>query len=428
MGPSGRSPSDGRLMSAPTRTDESNRKIADRKTLHAKTGGRKVRTPLAWKNLAVDRRRLALASAGVAFACVLMFMQNGFRNALLDSPVQWVRMLRCDLVAVSRARYALPAEQSFPRRLLERAAGDVEVVATASLPVERVRALVRVVGEPRRPIRTIGVPLEPSWFADGKLRRDVERLRMPKSAIVDSMSRREYGFRLDDAAALAKQAVELSGREVRLVGTVAIGTDFANEGTLLVSESEFARYFPFRGEGDPLGQTDLGLFRLRAGAEAGAVARRLTAIAPREWEVVPRQDLIDREIAFWGGQTPIGMIFLIGVMMGFAVGVIICYQVLYAGIQDAMPEFATLKAMGYPNRYFVALVVRQSVYLAVLGFIPGVILSFALFRLLEAWAGLPMLITFPRASLVLTLTVLMCLASGLLALRKLLRADPASLF
>lgn len=393
-----------------------------------KPGSRKVRTPLAWKNLTFDARRLALASAGVAFACVLMFMQNGFRNALLDSPVQWVRMLRCDLVAVSRARYALPAEQPFPRSLMERAAGDVDVVATASLPVERVRAQVRVAGEPRRPIRTIGVPLDPSWFADPSLREQVKRLRTPKSAIVDSMSRREFGFRLDDAEALARQAVELSGREVRLVGTVAIGTDFANEGTLLVSESEFARYFPFRGEGDPLGETDLGLFRLRGDADAREAARRLTAIAPREWEVVPREEMIDREIAFWGGQTPIGMIFLIGVMMGFAVGVIICYQVLYAGIQDAMPEFATLKAMGYPNRYFVALAVRQSVYLAWLGFVPGLVLSFGLFRLLESWAGLPMLITLPRAALVLALTVVMCLASGLLALRKLLRADPASLF
>ncbi len=386
------------------------------------------RTPLAWRNLTADRRRLGLAVAGVAFAGVLMFMQNGFRNALLDSPVQLVRMLNCDLIATSRSRYALPAEQPFPQRLLDRAVGDPGVAATGSLLVERMRAQVRVANEPQRPIRTIGVPTEPGWFLDNELEQKRSRLHLPKAALVDSMTRREYGFRFNGSGQWMRQEVELSGREVRLVGAVSIGTDFANEGTLLVSHTEFARYFPFRGDGEPLSLTDLGLIRLRPGADPDIVAERLTAMAPEQWEVMPRGMVIAREIDFWGRQTPIGMIFLIGMMMGFAVGVIICYQVLYAGIQDSMPEFATLRAMGYSNRYFVSLVIRQSIYLAGLGFGPALLISFGLFRLLQDFSGLPMLITIPRAMLVLGLTMSMCLASGLLALRKLLRTDPASLF
>lgn len=386
-----------------------------------------VRTPLAWKNLTADRRRLALAVAGVGFACVLMFMQNGFRNALLDSPVRWLRMLRCDLMAVSRARYSLPAEQSFPRSLLDRAAGDRDVVAVASLPIERVRAQVRVGDRPRRPIRTIGIPTDPAWFTDPVLLTKLERLTLPRAALVDAMTRPEFGFSRDPET-LPRQSVELSGRELRVVGSVAIGTDFANEGTLLLGQQEFARTFPFRGSGAPLAETDLGLIRIAPGADVEAVARRLTALADDQWEVLPRQALIDREIAFWDQQTPIGTIFYTGVMMGFAVGIVICYQVLYSGIQDAMPEFATLKAIGYPNRFFVGLVVRQSLYLAWLGFLPGLVTSWGLFRLLEIASGLPMLLTFGRAATVLILAMAMCLASGLLALRKLLLADPANLF
>jgi putative ABC transport system permease protein len=151
-------------------------------------------------------------------------------------------------------------------------------------------------------------------------------------------------------------------------------------------------------------------------------------MAPRQWEVLPREQLILREMEFWGGQTPIGMIFWIGSLMGFAVGVIICYQILFTSIHDSMSEYATLKAMGYPNRFFVALVVRQSVYLSLIGFVPAMAVSFILFQVLESLAGLPMLITPGRALVVLGLTVTMCFASGLLALRKLVRADPASLF
>jgi putative ABC transport system permease protein len=39
-----------------------------------------------------------------------------------------------------------------------------------------------------------------------------------------------------------------------------------------------------------------------------------------------------------------------------------------------------------------------------------------------------MILTWERALLILVLTILMCIVSGLLALRKLILADPASLF
>lgn len=385
------------------------------------------RTPLAWKNLTADRGRLALACAGVAFAAVLMFMENGFRYALLDSPVQLLRMLRSDLVAISSARYSLPAEQPFPRQLLDRALGDAGVASVASLPIARATANVRVGNRPRRPIRVIGMPHQAGWFdAETELKRRL--LRAPRMALLDVNTRPEYGFLSEDPLLLRRQRVELAGREVRIADTISIGTDFANEGTLLVSRDEFAKYFPFRAGGDPLSEVDLGLIRLHADADPEKTARRLTALAPREWDVLPREQLIRREMEFWGGQTPIGMIFWIGSLMGFAVGVIICYQILFTSIHDSMPEYATLKAMGYPNRFFIALVVRQSVYLSLLGFVPAMAVSFVLFQVLESLAGLPMLITAGRALVVLGLTVAMCFASGLLALRKLVRADPASLF
>ena len=218
-----------------------------------------------------------------------------------------------------------------------------------------------------------------------------------------------------------------------------MGTDFANEGTLLIKEQAFADYFPLRGRGQPLEVVDVGMIRLkgdrkRSPEELAKVAERLQAMgkssasAPSLWEVLSREQLREREQQFWESQTPVGKIFFIGTVMGFVVGVIICYQILYTSLQDAMPEFATLKAMGYPNRFFVGLVVQQSVLLSLFGFIPAVIVTRALFGALDWYSGLPMLLNFQRAAWVLLLTTAMCLTSGLLALRKLLRADPASLF
>lgn len=419
------------------------------------------RTPLAWKNLINDPRRLLLAAAGVGFAAVLMFTQNGFRNALLDSPVQLVRMVDADLVAISTARYMLPVNQRFSRDLLRRAAADPAVREVRPLFIERLLARVRVDNRPSRPIRVVSVPqasttpsttsatLRPAWLDIPGLDRLGPLLRRPNVALLDRKTRREFGFRLDvleqqadspswtsgaAASSFARdpdgQVVQLAERPIELVGLVEIGTDFANEGTLLVSESSFAEYFSLRNGGRPLEVVDVGLIRLQPGAAAEEAARRLTSLSPQQWDVMTPAQLSRREQAFWTSQTPVGIIFTVGTVMGFAVGVIICYQILFTSIQDAMPEFATLKAMGYPNRYFVGLVVRQSIYLSVIGFLPALAATWGLFRVLEAASGLPMMLSplLWRAGSVFLLTTLMCLISGLLALRKLLAADPASLF
>jgi len=386
------------------------------------------RTPLAWKNLINDPRRLFLASAGVGFAAVLMFTQNGFRNALLDSPVQLIELMDCDLVATSEARYMLPVNQRFSRDLLRRAMSDPGVEAVQPLLIERLLARVRVAHKEARPIRVVSVPQQPGWLDVPGLIALRSKLQPPGTALIDRKTRREYGFQFASSGEPLPQTIELADKRIRLVGSVTIGTDFANEGTLLIRENEFASYFPIRGGGKPLEVVDVGMIRVRDGHDPAAVAKRLTNLAPQVWKVVSRQQLQDQEKQFWTKQTPVGKIFGIGTIMGFVVGVIICYQILYTSLQDAMPEFATLKAMGYPNRYFLGLVVRQSIFLSVFGFVPSVFVALGLFYGLEYVSGLPMLMTWDRAAWVFFLTTSMCLISGVLALRKLISADPASLF
>jgi len=385
-------------------------------------------TPLAWKNLTADWRRLALGVAGVAFAALLMFMQNGFRNALLDSPVQILRLLRCDLIAVSVARYSLPTDQVFPKTLFERSVTDADVVAATPLYFERPLAQLRVEGFPRRPIRVVGIPKQPGWFNDQTIESEIKKLSSTGTALLDRQSRLAYGFQWPRAGAEMDQAMQLAEQPLDVVGLINIGADFVNDGTLVVSHDSFAHFFPDRGAGRPLATIDLGLYRIRNNANPNAVADRLSKLDPLRWMVMTRQQLIDREIAFWNRQTPIGTIFFVGSMMGFAVGVIICYQILFNSIHDSLPEYATLKAMGYGNRFFVLLVVKQSLYLAILGFLPALATSWLSFQVINWAAGLPMLFTPSRIALVFGMTVVMCLVSGLMTVRRLLNADPASLF
>jgi putative ABC transport system permease protein len=93
-----------------------------------------------------------------------------------------------------------------------------------------------------------------------------------------------------------------------------------------------------------------------------------------------------------------------------------------------MGEYATLKAMGYPNRYLASVVLQQSVLLALVGYFPSLAISWVLYEFVGAQSGLPMVLTWQIMATVLALSLVMCVLSGMAALRKLFQADPADLF
>ena len=132
----------------------------------------------------------------------------------------------------------------------------------------------------------------------------------------------------------------------------------------------------------------------------------------------------------WSGNcpTPIGYIFWLGTLMGFIVGAVICYQILYTDIDDHMPEFATLKAMGYPNRYFLSVVLIEALLLSLFGFLPGWAASQLLCELVADWTGLLVTVHLSVAATVLGLSMVMCLLSGCLTMSRVMAADPAELF
>ncbi|MEW6491284.1 MAG: FtsX-like permease family protein, partial [Cyanobacteriota bacterium] len=138
--------------------------------------------------------------------------------------------------------------------------------------------------------------------------------------------------------------------------------------------------------------------------------------------------LKDFEKKYWDSSTPIGFIFALGVGLGLVVGIIIVYQILYSNVSEHLAEYATLKAIGYKHIYLLSVVFQESLILAILGYIPGVVISSGIYKLARDATLLPVLMKSPRALLVLALTFLMCFISGAIAVRKLGEADPADIF
>ncbi|MHB8974520.1 MAG: ABC transporter permease DevC [Pirellulaceae bacterium] len=391
------------------------------------------RTPLAWRNLTHNMRRLMIAVSGVTFAVVLMFMERGFQNALFDSTVELVRNFRADIVLVSSSRYSLSSSSRFSLSAISLARGCRSVQEAHPIYLENFLAVLRKPYFLSRPIRVVAVNIRDRVFtADLQQTLDAHRRQLlaPRTALIDVTSK-ESIYQINPLLVSATQPVqvELAGKEVELVGNFQLGTDFANDGTLLMSLENFAFYFPLREVlADPLSTVDLGLVVCQPGADPVQVRDQLQQVVGQEVRVYTRRELVEKEIRFWDKNTPIGVIFRVGMIMGFVVGILICYQVLYSDIADHMAEFATLVAMGYSRGFFVGVVVREAIYLALFGFVPGMCISWLLFQWITGWTGLTMTLSLWDVGLTLAFTVIMCVVSGLLAVRKLLAADPASLF
>jgi putative ABC transport system permease protein len=245
-------------------------------------------------------------------------------------------------------------------------------------------------------------------------------LQPPNTTFIDRRSRPEFG---PQTIGLETEA---DRRRVTVVGQYDLGGGFAADGTLIMSDQNFRRYFDPR----PLDQINLGLVLLEPGADVQRVKAALQDQLPADVEVYTKTEIVLKESQYWIQTTSIGFIFGLGVLVSFVVGTVIVYQILYTDIRDHLREYATLKAIGYSGGYLFKTVIQEAILLALMGYIPGLILALGLYQLaLNATAGtLPMKMTLFRVVFVFVLTIIMCALSGLISVRKAVTADPAEVF
>jgi putative ABC transport system permease protein len=162
-----------------------------------------------------------------------------------------------------------------------------------------------------------------------------------------------------------------------------------------------------------------------------ALVKTLRENLPQDILILPRdgpEGFIMRERLYWEQNTNIGFVFSLLTAMGFVVGIILVYQILYTDVADHWSEYATLKAIGYTNLYLMGVVIQEAIILSVFGFIPGFLISRIFYNLGATVTGLVFQMTIERVINLYILTFMMCLVSGLIAVRKVQRTDPAEVF
>jgi len=381
------------------------------------------RTPVAWLQVTNNPVKLMIALAGVSFSNLLMFFQLGLMDSLYNSQRKPIDRLRADLVMVSSGYSNFGSLQNFKRSRIYQALGVEGVEGVAPLRIGRGNWITPATHQ-SFDVYVYGVPLSQPSLNFVELESDPMQLQALGTAFFDRNSKKQYG---DVVGALRRDGVyqlEVSGKALRIVNTFTMGATFAAEANLICSDSTFQYLFPRNNAND----IQIGLIRLRPGASAAAVQAALQPLMRRDVKVLTRDQLAALEVNYWKRNSSVGFIFSLGVLVGFVVGAIIVYQILYGDVMNSLPQYATLKAMGYTDRFVILVVIQQSAILAFVGFVPGVIVSSGLYWLLAAVTKLSVIMTFERALLVLLLTFVMCVGSGSLATRKLVELDPADVF
>lgn len=379
---------------------------------------------LAWHQLTHERIRLLVALAGIAFADVLMFMQLGFRDALLNSSVRLHKSLDTDIVLLNAQSETFVNFKPFSQRRLYEILG-VNGVASVTPVYLDFSSWKNPVKRNERAILVLGVNPEKQLINLPGVAENQDKTKLQDVVLFDSKSRDEFGPIAEWFTQGKQVRTEVAGRRIKIGGLFSLGTSFGADGNLITSDVNFFRLFPNRDQG----LIDLGLIRINEGEDINIIKARIEAkLTAKDVKIFSKEEFIEFEKHYWMTRTAVGFVFTLGTIMGFVVGTVIVYQILYTDVADHLPEYATLKAMGYTDKYLLVVVFQEAIILACIGFLPGLFISNFMYINAARATGLPMIMTRSRAIMVLILTVIMCGISGTVAVGKLRAVDPADIF
>ncbi|RUR72498.1 ABC transporter [Chlorogloeopsis fritschii PCC 6912] len=382
--------------------------------------------PVAWLQLMSQKTRLLVVLAGIAFSTLLIFMQLGFQVALYDSATEIHKKLHADLILINpRVENLIDVTYRlhFPRRRLYQALSANGVDSVNSLYIRF--SDWKNPNQPRnRAILIFSFNPDERVFDLPEMNANLDKVKLPDMVLFDRTSRPEFGPIVANFEQGKEVSTEVNFRKVTVAGLFTLGGSiFSADGILVTSDLNFIRLF-----NESLEKVSIGLINLKPGANIQTVKADLVQKLPKDVKVLTHEEFIKLEKTYWANSSVIGYIFALGALMGFIVGAVIVYQILYTDVTEHLAQYATLKAIGYTHNYLLSLVLQEAFILAVLGYIPGFLISNILYELTKSASRLPMNMDFSRAIFVLLLTFLMCFASGAIAMVKLRDADPADVF
>ncbi|MEM7725672.1 MAG: FtsX-like permease family protein [Cyanobacteria bacterium P01_A01_bin.45] len=413
---------------------------------------------IARKNLFEDIPRFLVAQAGIMFAVSLVTIQTGIFNGVIRSTIVLVEGSRADIWVASKKMVHLELTEPLLYDSV-RKTEEIEGVARAEgLNIGSARWSVP--NGKLTVIKIFGFNPRKGLFVPGQLLKGkVANLsRQPYTVILDKSKLKSLGVsKIEDRAQIRSLPAKVAGITQDTQSIVASTYIFASLETanaylsanissrldckwilgdikcINVYEKvdpdskpeELKNKLP-----EPLSINDPILYVLvkaESDENLQQLKRRIEATIP-ESRAYTKQEMIHKIRTFWQRSTGIGFILGLGAVVGVIVGMVIVGQILYSSVSDHLKEFGTLKAMGASNKIIYGVIVEQALWMAILGYIPGMLLCWGLGTWTLVSQGIVILITPMTAVGVFGITVFMCVGSALFAIQKVSHVDPAIVF
>ena len=386
------------------------------------------RQPFAWLLIWRQKYRSIAGIMGIAFLSILILFQLGFNDSLMESSAGILKSLNCDLILVHSDTVSVTNLGSFSdsrRTSLDYIPGVEETV-----PLRWTYAKWKLSGQNKpRLAMVLGIDLTTqSLRGIGMSQRSTEALFFPETILFDKKSRPEFG----NVANLLRQQHDLVGfinnNRVHVNGLVEIGPSFGYDGILVTSKETYEsvlgndHYYA-----DPT-KVELGLIRVADGFKVEEVAQSIIPQLPPDVRLFTKQGLINYEKDYWNSSKPIGYVFGFGIAMGFAVGTIILYQILFTDIISNIEYYGVMLAIGYPLTYLRGIVASQAFIMSILSFPLALSISSAGYTLLAAFTGLPFRMSIDKILGTYGLVLAMSILSAMLAIFHLKSTNPANVF
>ncbi len=266
-----------------------------------------------------------------------------------------------------------------------------------------------------RRIVVIAFPPDDSPLAIGDPDMIASSLRPSGTVLYDRRSRGIFGNIVPGSD------VKLNGDSYRVAGFVDLGPDIVNDGAIVMSEGTYLAR-------DPGAHPIMGAVRLKPGTDVEGARQTILSVLPDDTALFTPDEVRQREIAFTLRSAPIGILFGIGLLAGLVIGALTCYQILFNEIVDRLPQYATLKAMGFSRLFLRGVILEQALLLAAVGFTGGIAVAWFVYAYIARATALALHIGFGSALAILMLAAAMAAGAGLLALRRVDVADPAELY
>lgn len=362
--------------------------------------------PLARRNLAGQRTRLAMSVGGVGLALLLVLALNAIFAGIDRQVSAYVDNSGADVLVSQRGVTTMHmSNSSLPLGLLQRAQQVPEAASVAPILYRTIvlraptgQAYTYLIG-----YRRGGGPWGPVEGA---------RKPPPGGIVLDRRIAERIGVGIGDRVSVGGRPLWVSGL---MQGTTSV-----------VSSVSFLDFESFARAAGALDSASYLLARGRPGVSPDELKRALAAALPQatvqtrdEFAAQERRTVGDMSTSLIAGLT----------LVGFVIGVAVAGLSLYTATVVRLKEYAVLRAIGLKARSLYRIVLQQALTVVGLGLVVGLALLGALTLLIGALAPqVTLLLTARDLAEAVGITAVIGIFASLFPARRLAGVEPAAVY